>query len=358
MRASRKSHDGRRPDGGELYVGLDVAMKKTAVCVIDGDGTRVWQGQCDSTPPAIAAVLQERAPAAVRVGMETGPLAVWLWYGLRELQLPIVCLHARHAKAALELQHNKTDPNDAHGLAQVVRTGWFRPVELKSMASYRVRLILATRERLVGTRTSLYNQLRGLLKTFGVILPPGKGSRFVANVRRLTPDDAVVRVVVDALLAHWSAVHEQVRRFEGALRDFAGDDPVCRRLMTVPGVGAITAVAFRVTIDDPERFQSIRDVAAYLGLTPKRYQSGDVDRAGRITKSGDPLTRTLLFEAAHLLLTRTRSTSALKRWGQQVARRTGHRKATVAVARKLAGILLMLWKTNTVFVAEPLPVAA
>lgn len=353
MRSPVKSH--RRADAacGALYVGLDVAMNKTAVCLIDEAGERVWQGQCPSSPQGIAAAIALHARGVVRIGMETGPLAVWLWYGLRERELPIVCLHARHAKAALELQHNKTDPNDAHGLAQVVRTGWFRPVELKSMASYRVRLVLATRERLVGTRTSLYNQLRGLLKTFGVILPRGKGSRFVANVRRLTPDDAIVRAVVDALLAHWTAVHEQIRRFDQAVRQFAATDPACRRLMTVPGVGAMTAVAFRVTIDDPNRFQSIHDVAAYLGLTPKRYQSGDVDRAGRITKSGDPLTRTLLFEAAHLLLTRTRRTSALKRWGQQVARRTGHRKATVAVARKLAGILLLLWKTDADFVAEP-----
>lgn len=358
MRSAHKTHDDQQDQGDDRYVGLDVAMAKTAVCVVDADGKRIWQGQCASTPAAIATTVTQRAPRAVRIGMETGPLAVWLWYGLRELELPIICLHARHAKAALELQHNKTDPNDAFGLAQIVRTGWFRPVELKSMASYRVRLILATRERLVGTRTSLYNQLRGLLKTFGVVLPPGKGSSFVNSVRRLTPDDPVVRTVVDALLAHWTAVHEQIRRFDQALRQLAADDPVCQRLMTVPGVGALTAVAFRVTIDDPHRFQSIHDVAAYLGLTPKRYQSGDVDRAGRITKSGDPLTRTLLFEAAHLLLTRTRSTCALKRWGQQVARRTGHRKATVAVARKLAGLLLVLWKTDTTFVAEPMTRAA
>jgi transposase len=159
----------------EQYVGLDVSQKETAICVIDNAGAKLWEGTCRSTPEVIAGVLKRRAPTATRVGMETGPLAVWHWHALKRLGVPLVCLHARQAKAALSLQANKTDRNDAYGLAQIVRTGWYRAVEMKSMASHELRAVLQARQRLVGTRTTLYNQVRGLLKTFGVVLRPRKG---------------------------------------------------------------------------------------------------------------------------------------------------------------------------------------
>jgi transposase len=337
----------------EQYVGLDVSMAKTAVCVIDEQGQRLWQGSCGSTPDAIQAVLHSHAPLAVRIGLETGPLAVWHWYALRDAGFPVVCLHARHAKAALELQLNKTDPNDAFGLAQIVRTGWFRPVELKSMASYRLRLVLSARQRLVGMRTSLYNQIRGRMKTFGIVLAPGKGGKFHQLVEDALPADPAVRLILETQLALWATVGRLIRSYDRLLQQAVRRDAVCQRLLTVPGVGVLTAVAFRVTIDDPTRFQAAADVAAYLGLTPQRYQSGDVDRVGHITKSGDALMRTLLYEAGHQILTRTRHPSALQRWGRELARRVGHRKACVAMARKLAIVLFCVWRDATDFVAEP-----
>ncbi len=165
----------------EQYVGLDVSQKETVICVIDGNGKQVWEGVCSSTPGAMAAVLHRKAPLAVKIGMETGPLAVWHWHELRRAGLPIVCLHARHAKAALSVQLNKTDANDAFGLAQIVRTGWYREVEVKSLESHTLRLLLAGRARLVSMRTTLYSQIRGLLKTFGVVLQAGKGGTQVRS---------------------------------------------------------------------------------------------------------------------------------------------------------------------------------
>lgn len=343
------------PEAGAQYVGLDVAMAKTAVCVIDGAGRRVWAGACASTPDAIAATVRARAPRAARVALETGPLAVWHWYALAEAGLPVVCVHARHAKAALELQLNKTDPNDAYGLAQLVRTGWFRPVTLKSRESYRWRLLLAARARLVGTRTMLYNQIRGLVKTFGVVLPAGKGSAFAASVAQALSGplaaEPTVSLVIESQLALWRTVDALAARYEREVERFARRDPVCRRLQTVPGVGVLTAVTYRAAVDDPARFGSSADVAAYLGLTPKRYQSGDVDRVGRISKSGDVLARAMLFEAAHALLTRSRGASALQAWGRQLAARVGRKKAAVALARKLAIVLFRLWRDGTTFAA-------
>ncbi len=335
----------------EQYVGLDVSQKETAICVIDSAGARQWEGTCRSTPDVIASVLKKRAPGATRVGMETGPLAVWHWHALKEAGVPLVCLHARQAKAALSLQSNKTDRNDAHGLAQIVRTGWYRPVEMKSLASHELRVMLQARQRLVGMRTTLYNQVRGLLKTFGVVLPSGKGSTFLDLVRSRTSQLPALQLAVDALLGAWREVHTQITSLNRALQRAAKDREVCRRWMRMPGVGPLTAVAFHTAIDVPTRFRRSKDVGPYLGLTPTRYQSGEVDHVGRISKCGDRLTRSLLFEAAGVLLSRSRAPSALKDWGLAIARRNGYSKARVAVARKLGIIMHRLWIDGTEFVA-------
>jgi transposase len=333
----------------EHYVGLDVSLKETAVCVIDGEGNRVWQGRCASCPEEIEATIRKRAPAAIRIALETGPLCVWHWHALREADLPIVCIHARHAKAALMMQLNKTDPNDAFGLAQIVRCGWYREVEVKSMGSHRVRLLLAARSRFVSMRTTLYNQIRGLMKTFGVVLKAGKGGTFVREVETRMPSDSVVQTVIGALLSAWKTITIQLRKLDSDIASMARQSTLHRNLMTVPGVGVVTAAAYVATIDSPDRFSKAKDVGAYLGLTPRRYQSGEIDRNGRISKCGDSMLRALLFEAAHALLTRTRRKSTLKSWGLTLAKRTGPAKAKVAVARKLAVIMHRMWSDGTVF---------
>lgn len=335
----------------EQYVGLDVSQKETAICVIDGEGKRVWQGTCRSTPETIAEVLHAKAPFAVKVAMETGPLSVWHWHALKAAGIPIVCIHARHAKAALSVQINKTDANDAFGLAQIVRTGWYRPVDVKSMESHKLRLLLTARARLVSMRTALYSQIRGLLKTFGVVLAPGKGGSFEQLVLRGVPKDRYVEVVIESLLATWRHLSTELKKFNREIECAARSIPACRRLMTVPGVGSLTSVAYATTVDEPSRFRRSKDVGPYLGLTPRKYQSGEVDRNGSISKCGDRMTRSLLFEAAGVLLFRNRQSSALKEWGLRLSRRAGTRKARVAVARKLAVLLHRLWAKECVFEA-------
>lgn len=343
----------------EHYVGLDVSLKETAICVIDGEGNRVWQGKCASNPEDMEIVIRRRAPSAVRIALETGPLCVWHWHALRAVDLPVVCIHARHAKAALMMQLNKTDPNDAFGLAQIVRCGWYREVEVKSIDSHRVRLLLSARSRLVEMRTTLYNQIRGLVKTFGIVLGPGKGGTFVREVETKMPSDPVIETVIGSLLSIWKTVTLQLQKLDSEIGAIARKSTVHQNLMTVPGIGVITAAAYVATIDSPERFSKAKDVGAYLGLTPRRYQSGEVDRSGRISKCGDSMLRSLLFEAAHALLTRTRRKSALRNWGLALAKRTGPAKAKVAVARKLAVIMHRMWAEGTAFrTSDDMPVAA
>lgn len=333
------------------FVGLDVSQKETEICVVDADGRRIWRGKCRTEPKSILVALREHADGAARIGMETGPLSIWLWHELREAGIDVDCIHARRVAAALTLQVNKTDANDAYGIAQVVRSGWYRPVAVKSLASCRVRAILAARGQLVSIRTALSNQIRGLLKTFGVVLASGKGGTFDKMVMSRCPDDAAIRSAIEALLGAWRVAGERQRALDAQLIRLARGTDVCHRMMSVPGVGAVTALTFVTAIDDPKRFGRSGDVGAYLGLTPRRYQSGEVDISGRISKAGDRLMRSLLFEAANTLMTRVKKDSALRRWGLGLMARSGAKKAKVAVARKLAVILHCIWTDGTTFEA-------
>lgn len=331
------------------YVGLDVSLETTSICVIDHSGAVVWRGKCATEPDAIYQIVRTRAPALVRVGLETGQLSNWLTLGLRRRGLPVVCLDARHAKAALSLQVNKTDANDALGLAQVVRTGWFREVAIKSMDAQTLRLLLMARAQLVSQRQAIANNIRGLLKTFGHIVARGSNGRFPARVREAIGDNAVLSAITDPLLAAWQAIRDQLAILDRQVVLRGKIDADARRLMSVPGVGVIVALAYTAVIDDPARFKRSSSVGAYLGLTPRRYQSGEVDKAGRISKCGDGLLRSYLFEAANVLLSRHTKPSKLKAWGLALAARIGMRRAKVAVARKLAVIMHHVWKEKRDF---------
>ena len=247
-------------------------------------GKVVWRGRCSSDPDAIARMVRERAPFVVRIGLETGQLSTWLVHSLRRLDLPVVCLDARHAKAALSLQVNKTDDNDAHGLAQIVRTGWYREVAVKSMDSQAVRVLLMARAQLISQRQATANQIRGLLKTFGLRVGQAGGSRFAVRVRELVADHPVLVAIVEPLLTVWQTLREQVAELDRQVRMRVREDAAARRLMTAPGVGAVVALAYTAVIDDPARFAKSASVGAYLGLTPRRYQSGEVDCDGHISQ--------------------------------------------------------------------------
>jgi transposase len=265
------------------YVGLDISLEETAICIIDQEGSKVWQGKTSSNPKSIAKRIKSKAPDAVKIGLETGPLSTWHWHELKDMGLPVVCLDARHAKAALSMQVNKTDANDAYGLAQIARTGWYREVEVKSMDAHLIRTLVIARSKLVETRTRLTNQLRGILKTFGLVVGRASGSVFETRVRELVRGDIELEPILESLLTVWRVTSDQIQVLDKKLRGFARKNAVCRRLTTIPGVGPVTAVAYMAVIDDPMRFKKSSSVGAYLGLTPRRYQSGEVDKSGRIS---------------------------------------------------------------------------
>lgn len=332
------------------YVGLDVSLKETSVCVVDGDGRVVWRGTCRSTPAAMSATLSKRAPDAVRVVLESGTLSTWHWHGLKELGVPAVCVDARQAKAALSGRVNKSDALDAEGLAQLARTGWYAEVRVKSLDSHRIRSVLAARAKLVVMKRTLSNTIRSLLKTFGLFTGCAKGKGFAERVRVAAAHEPLAAQGIEALLSSWEAIAEQVRGLDRLLSGLARHDPVCRDiLMTAPGVGSLTALAFKTVIDTPQRFRRGEEVAAYLGLAPRRHQSGDVDRMGRISRCGDSLLRSYLFEAATVALSRVKRANGPCAWAAALAKRVGAGKARVALARKLAVILFAMWRGNQPF---------
>ncbi len=328
------------------YVGLDVSLETTSICVIDDAGAIIWRGKCRSDPDTITAIVRQHAPGAVRVGLETGQLSNWLTLSLRRRGVPVVCMDARHAKAALSLQINKTDANDAFGLAQVVRTGWYREVAVKSMDAHTLRMLLVARSRLVSQRQATANTIRGLLKTFGLVVARGSKGLFPVRVREQIAGNPTLIAIIEPLLAVWHAIRDQVAMLDRQMLARARNDQVARRLMTIPGVGVVIALAYTAVIDDPARFRRSVSVGAYLGLTPRRYQSGEVDTTGHISKCGDSLLRGYLYEAAAVLLCRDARASILKSWGLGLAKRIGMRRAKVAVARKLAVIMHRIWSDH------------
>lgn len=331
------------------YVGLDVSLKETSICVIDDAGEIVWRGRVDTTPEAIAVAVKRHAPHAVRIGLESGQLSSWLFHELKEAGLPVICVDARHAKAALSLKVNKTDTNDAFGLAQIMRVGWYREVTVKGLDCQAVRALLVARAQIVSQITTLKNCVRGILKTFGRVIPKGLRSQFPGRIRVAIEGHPVIEAIIEPMLRVLEATRAQLTVYNRAVIQRARIDDTARQLMSAPGVGTVVALAYMTGVEDPTRFKRSSLVAAYFGMTPRRYQSGEIDRAGRISKCGDGMVRGLLFEAAKVLLSRSARPSALKNWGEALSKRVGAKKATMAVARKLAVILHRMWITGTTF---------
>jgi transposase len=333
----------------EYYIGLDVSLKQTSICVVDQTGSVVREGVIDSDPEAIAAFVRSKAPGAVRIGIETGPTATWLWTELKRLGLPVICIDARHAKAVLKMQINKSDRNDAAGIARIMQTGWFKEVRVKDLDSHSVRALLASRALLVKIKRDVENQVRGLLKNLGLVIGRGKFNVFAVRAEELIEGRPELVAAVRPLLEARQAIEQQIDGLDRKVLKLARRDAQIRRFMTAPGIGPITALCFKATIDDPARFKRSRSVGAYVGLTSRRHASGEVDWSGRISKCGDAMLRMYLFEAAGVLLTRVPKWSALKAWGTRLIKRNGFRKAKVAVARKLAVILHRMWIEGTEF---------
>jgi len=334
----------------KIFAALDVSDKSTHVCVVDGDGVVVWRGVCATDPAVLAMTLERHAPGLERVVLETGPLSAFLYHGLIERGVPAVCICARHAKGALSVRVNKSDVHDAEGLAQLARTGWFKAVHIKDSATHLDRAQLKVREQLIRARLAMGNQLRGLLKLFGLrmgkVTTPAKRAERLNALFAQKPE---LRPVFAPLVAGLEALDAQIAVSTRSLKARAEADPVCRRLMSVPSVGPIIALSYKSSIEDPGRFRRSEDAGAYAGLVPRRSQSGERDYNGRISKAGDPMLRSALYEAANNLLCRVKRPSPLQTWGKALAATKGAKRARVAVARKLAILLHRLWQSDTDF---------
>ena len=330
------------------YIGLDVSMNETAISV-RRDGKRVWRGKCASDPQALAALIRKHAPAAERVVFETGPLSVWFFHALSVEGLPAICIDARHAKAGLDMAANKTDANDADGLAHLAEVGFYRAVRVKGFDSMLTRTLVSARGQLRKTIAQLSNQIRGLMKTFGLMVPKGAGRVFEAHVRRLLANEAVLARIMLPLLEAWRSLRTRAAELEKQLLASSRGNEATRLLMSIPGVGAVTASSYVAAVEDPANFKSSRSVGAWLGLTTRRYQSGEVDYDGHISRRGDTHLRALLYEAATTVLTRVTAGSDLRTWGLALREKIGFKRATIAVARKLAVIMHSMLKSGQPF---------
>jgi transposase len=333
----------------EHYAGIDVSLERSSVCVVDSTGRIVREAKVASEPEALVRLFGQLGLPLTRVGLEAGPLSQWLHAGLTEAGFEAVLLETRHVKAALSAMVVKTDRKDARGIAQLLRMGWYRPVHRKSPPAQEVRALLVGRKLLQGKLLDVELSLRGILRGFGLKLGIVSRGRFVARVRELVAGQPMLERMAEPMLRAREALRAEYHVLHRAVLAIVREDAVCRRLMTVPGVGALVAVTFSSAVDDPARFGRSRAVGAHFGLTPKRYQSGETDVTGGISKVGDAMVRTALYEAANVMLTRAGKFSTLKCWALEVAKRRGMRRAKVALARKLSTVLHRLWVDGSEF---------
>jgi transposase len=337
------------------YAGLDVSLKEISICVVDGEGTVVHRSSIATDPDAVAQHFAEKGIAPDRIVHESGQLSIWLQRGLVRLGLPAECIDARLAHKALSARLNKSDRTDAEGLAQLARTGWYTPVHVRSEEADRLRTLIAARERLIRLRKDLEGHVRGILKTYGVRMSAvGQGrlrERFREQLAAAGETDPTLAVIADTFCTAHETLCAAAEALTDDLKAIAKESTLAGRLMTVPGVGPIVALNFIALVDNPVRFRKVSDVGAFLGLTPRRYQSGEADWSGRISKCGDAQMRSLLFEAANSLICRVKRFSSLRSWAMRLAGRKGFKKAAVATARKIAVLMLTLWRNETEFQA-------
>lgn len=332
------------------FVGLDVSLAETAICVVDENGIIAREGKALSDPEAISAWLGELDLQFEKVGLEIGGLSRWLCVELRQIGLQAICIDPRRLRGMTKIMPVRTDRNDARAIAQVMRVGWYSVVHIKSAASQELRLLLANRKTLLDKQIDIENEVRGTLRVFGLKLS-GRITQatFERRALNLVEDNPRFLALVRPMLIARTVLRQQCAVLHKMLLDAVRHSQTCRRLMTVPRVGPLTAVAYVTTIDDPGRFHKSRDVGAHLGLTPRKYASGEVDRNGGISKCGDVMMRSVLYQAALALLTRSQRWSALRAWGMAVAKRRGLKRAVVAVSRKLAIIMHRIWADGSEF---------
>jgi transposase len=333
----------------DYFAGLDISVKETSVCIVDDTGRLVREVKVASEPEALLPVVTNPLWRFKRIGLEAGPLSQWLFSALAEAGLPVICVETRHMRAVLQAQINKTDRNDARGIAQMMRAGLYRPVHVKTLRSQKLRVLLTHRKLLQSKAIAIDNDLRGTLRNFGLKVGVVGALKFEARIRELVEDLPDLAELVEPMLVVRRTLREQIGILHGRLLAIVHNDDVCRRLMTVPGVGPVVALTYRATVDVPARFRNSKAVGAVFGLTPSRYQSGETNRTGAISRCGDEMMRAMLYEAAHIMLVRLAKWCWLKAWAMKIARQRGIKKAIVALARRLAVIMHRIWVDGTEF---------
>jgi transposase len=336
----------------EHYAGIDVSLELSSVCVVDTTGRIVREVKVASEPEGLVAWFRGLGLEVARVGLEAGPLSQWLYAVMQAAGLAVELLETRHVRDTFKAMPVKTDREDARGIAQLMRLGWFRPVHCKSVPAQETRALLTACKLLQSKHLDVELSLRGVLRGFGLKVGPTTPRSFPGRIRELVEGHPTLVAIAKALLAACEALGEQLRGLEKRLRDQARENEQARLLMTTPGVGVIVALTFVSSVDEPARFRSSKAVGAHFGLTPRKYQSGATDVTGRISKIGDAGVRTALYEAANIILTRPVRGSALKSWAARLALRAGMRETKVALARKLAVVLHRMLAAGTPFVAD------
>jgi transposase len=331
------------------YAGIDVSLKYSSVCVVDASGKIVREDTVASEPEALIAWFSELGFEVTRIGLEAGPQSQWLYAAMRQAGLAVELLETRHVRDAFKAMPVKTDRKDAQGIAQLMRLGWFRPVHCKSIEAQETRAILTARKLVQSKLRDVEMSLRGTLRGFGLKVGRTTPNRFAARIKELVEEHPTLQVIATSLLAVHAVLLREFKVFEKRIRVMARQDERARLLMSTPGVGVLVALTYVSAIDDPGRFTSSKRAGAHFGMTPKKYQSGETDITGRISKIGDKGVRTALYEAAHIILTKPVKGSALKSWAARLAKRAGMNKAKVALARKLAVIMHRMLVDKTPF---------
>lgn len=332
------------------YVGLDVSLKSTAICILDEKGKRIQEGEVESTPEAIHEFLLKTGLEIEQIGLESGNLTHYLKKGLLKMKYRIAVMESRKMAAILATIINKTDKNDARGIAEALRVGHFQECVHRSDDAVEIRSLLHLRQTAVEERTHVINSLRGHLKVYGIKFGKKACKTFREKVEEAIKDlRPRIQKAIQSLLNILDVLDREIKVLTREVEGLAATDEDVKLLQTVDGVGPITALAFKAEIDNPKRFEDSKDAAAYVGLTPSQYSSGETHRQGGISKKGSKRTRYLLVEAASALLTRCKAWSKLKAWGLKLQKKKGNRKAVVAVARKLAVIMHRMLMTRKPF---------
>jgi len=320
------------------YAGIDVSLECSSVCVVDASGKILREARVASEPEALIAWFRSSGFEFERIGLEAGPLSQWLFAGMKTAGLAVELLETRHVRKAFEAMPVKSDRNDARGIAQLMRLGWFRPVHCKSISAQETRSLLTARKLVQSKLLDVENSLRGILRGFGLKVGKTTKREFAARIEELVAGHPHLQMIAKALLAVRAVLRTEFAAFEKQTRRMVRSDTQARLLTSA--VGPIVALTYASAIDEPTRFKSSKQAGAHFGLTPKKHQSGETDYTGRISKIGDASVRTALYEAANVMLTKPlKGCSQLKSWAMRIKKRAGMSKAKVALARRLAVIM-------------------